>query len=66
MRKMARKLTNLYNISLKSSGINSTQIPILALLNIRQTNRNIKNSSNAKSRNFNNEEKLFNLNEKKI
>lgn len=36
MRKMARKLTNLYNISLKSSGINSTQIPILALLNIHK------------------------------
>ncbi len=33
-RKMARELTNNYNKSLKSSGINSTQIPILALLNI--------------------------------
>ena len=33
-RKMARELTNSYNRSLKYSGINSTQIPILALLNI--------------------------------
>ena len=33
-RKMARELTNSYNKSLKYSGINSTQIPILALLNI--------------------------------
>ena len=31
---MARELTNSYNKSLKYSGINSTQIPILALLNI--------------------------------
>ena len=34
LRKMARELTNNYNNSLKSYGINSTQIPILALLNI--------------------------------
>ena len=34
LRKMARVLTNNYNNSLKSHGINSTQIPILALLNI--------------------------------
>ena len=34
LRKMARELTNNYNNSLKSHGINSTQIPILALLNI--------------------------------
>ena len=34
LRKMARELTNSYNKSLKYSGINSTQIPILALLNI--------------------------------
>ena len=33
-RKMARELTNNYNNSLKSYGVNSTQIPILALLNI--------------------------------
>ena len=33
-RKIARELTNSYNKSLKYSGINSTQIPILALLNI--------------------------------
>ena len=31
---MARQLTNNYNNSLKVSGINATQIPILALLNI--------------------------------
>ena len=34
LRKMARELTNNYNDSLKSYGVNSTQIPILALLNI--------------------------------
>lgn len=34
IRKMARELTNSYNDSLKSYGVNSTQIPILALLNI--------------------------------
>ena len=34
IRKMARELTNNYNNSLKSYGINSTQIPILAILNI--------------------------------
>jgi len=34
LRKLARELTNNYNNSLKSYGINSTQIPILALLNI--------------------------------
>ncbi len=34
LRKMARELTNNYNNSLKSFGVNSTQIPILALLNI--------------------------------
>ncbi|MFL2661164.1 MAG: MarR family winged helix-turn-helix transcriptional regulator [Alphaproteobacteria bacterium] len=34
LRKMARELTNSYNTSLKSYGVNSTQIPILALLNI--------------------------------
>ena len=34
LRKMSRELTNDYNNSLKYSGINSTQIPILALLNI--------------------------------
>ena len=34
LRKMARELTNDYNSSLKFSGINSTQIPILAFLNI--------------------------------
>ena len=34
LRKMARELTNSYNDSLKSYGVNSTQIPILALLNI--------------------------------
>ena len=34
IRKIARELTNSYNNSLKSYGINSTQIPILALLNI--------------------------------
>ena len=34
LRKMARELTNHYNKSLKSYDINSTQIPILALLNI--------------------------------
>ena len=34
LRKMARELTNNYNKSLKSYGVNSTQIPILALLNI--------------------------------
>ena len=34
LRNMARELTNSYNKSLKYSGINSTQIPILALLNI--------------------------------
>ena len=33
LRKMARELTN-YNNSLKSYGVNSTQIPILALINI--------------------------------
>jgi len=31
---MARRLTNDYNGALKISGINSTQIPILALINI--------------------------------
>ena len=31
---MARQLTNNYNNSLKISGINATQIPNLALLNI--------------------------------
>ena len=34
LRKMARELTNSYNTSLKSYDVNSTQIPILALLNI--------------------------------
>ena len=34
LRKMAREVTNSYNYSLKLFGINSTQIPILALLNI--------------------------------
>ena len=34
LRKMARELTNYYNNSLKSYGLNSTQIPILALINI--------------------------------
>ena len=34
LRKMARELTNNYNDSLKSYGVNSTQIPILALINI--------------------------------
>lgn len=34
LRLMARELTNEYNNSLKFSGINSTQIPILAILNI--------------------------------
>lgn len=34
LRKMARELTNNYNNSLKSYGVNSTQIPILALINI--------------------------------
>jgi len=34
LRKMAREITNDYNDSLKFSKINSTQIPILALLNI--------------------------------
>ena len=34
LRKMARELTNNYNNSLKSYGVNWTQIPILALLNI--------------------------------
>ena len=34
LRRMARELTNYYNKSLKLSGITSTQIPILALINI--------------------------------
>ena len=34
LRPMARRLTNDYNGALKISGINSTQIPILALINI--------------------------------
>ena len=34
LRTMARQLTNNYNNSLKVIGINATQIPILALLNI--------------------------------
>ena len=34
LRSMARKITNDYNIALKIGGINSTQIPILALINI--------------------------------
>ena len=34
LRKMARELTNIYNNSLKSYGINSTQVPILVILNI--------------------------------
>lgn len=34
LRLMARELTNDYNNSLKSNDINSTQIPILAILNI--------------------------------
>ena len=34
LRTMARRLTNDYNGALKISGINSTQIPILALINI--------------------------------
>jgi len=34
LRKMARELTNFYNNSLKSHDVNSTQIPILALINI--------------------------------
>ena len=34
VRLMARELTNEYNNSLKLSGVNSTQIPILAILNI--------------------------------
>ena len=34
LRKMARELTNNYNNSLKSYDVNSTQIPILALINI--------------------------------
>ena len=36
LRKMAREITNDYNNSLKLSKINSTQIPILALLNINE------------------------------
>ena len=34
LRFMARELTNKYNDALKYSEINSTQIPILAILNI--------------------------------
>tara|TARA_B100000035_G_scaffold37894_1_gene28584 strand:- start:802 stop:1212 length:411 start_codon:yes stop_codon:yes gene_type:complete len=34
LRTMARRITNDYNDALKISGINSTQIPILALINI--------------------------------
>ncbi len=34
LRSMARELTNEYNCFLKSSGVSSTQIPILAILNI--------------------------------
>ena len=34
LRVMARQITNDYNDALKVSGINSTQIPILALINI--------------------------------
>ena len=34
LRAMARRITNDYNDALKVSGINSTQIPILALINI--------------------------------
>ncbi len=34
LRSMAREVTNHYNKILKFSGINSTQIPILAILNI--------------------------------
>ena len=34
LRAMARQITNDYNDALKVSGINSTQIPILALINI--------------------------------
>ena len=34
LRKIARELTNSYNYALKSYGVNSTQIPILALINI--------------------------------
>ena len=34
LRTMARRITNDYNDTLKVSGINSTQIPILALINI--------------------------------
>ena len=34
LRAMARELTNQYNNSLKVNEINSTQIPILAILNI--------------------------------
>ena len=34
LRTMARRITNDYNDALKVSGINSTQIPILALINI--------------------------------
>ena len=34
VRLMARELTNEYNETLKFTGLNSTQIPILAILNI--------------------------------
>ena len=34
LRKMARELTNNYNNALKAYGINSTQVPILTILNI--------------------------------
>ena len=34
LRRMAREITNYYNNHLKLSGITSTQIPILALINI--------------------------------
>ena len=34
LRKMARELTNNYNNALKAYGINSTQVPILTIINI--------------------------------
>ena len=48
-RLMARELTNEYNETLKFTGLNSTQIPILAILNISMS---LEDSSSTEIKGF--------------
>ena len=59
LRKMARELTNNYNDSLKSYGVNSTQIPILSTNKYLQSDRNIKDCKIIKFRIFNLKKKFI-------